>query len=321
MKKLLCVLLSVFTVTAFCACGVPADKKANRISVIATLFPQYDFVRQIAKDKADVTLLLPPGVESHTFDPSVKDMANIKNADIFVYTNSEMEPWAQRILNSVNSKDLTVLNVGEHVELIHGHGEEPDGHEDEDEHEEAHEHGFDPHIWLDLTNCVKIVDEITNALCVRDSGNESFYKQNAEEYKEKLLQLDQNIINTVEQSKNRTLVFGGRFAYAYFLKRYEINYQTAYDSCSEQSEPSVKKISEIIDYIKKNDVNVIFYEELSDPKAARSIANECKIEYLLFSTAHNLKKSEFESGTTFLDIMEKNLENIKKALVLQQTEG
>jgi len=273
----------------------------GKLKIIATLFPQYDFARQIAGDKADVKLLLPPGVESHSFDPKPNDMLEIYNADLFIYTGENMEPWAENILKGAKNDHLAVLNCAHDMTLI----------EDDD-----HEHGADPHIWLNPVFAQKIVGDIMRAICAIDPDNMDFYKENAKNYMEKLKKLDGDIFDAVynADAKRNVVVFGGRFAYLYFLTRYNLDYVTAYDSCSSQAEPSVSKIAEVIDFIKQNNIPCIYYEELSDPKVAKTIAKETGAECLLFSTAHNVTKSEFDGGKTFLDIMYENLENLKKGL-------
>ena len=293
------ILFIIFTLTSCAADN--ADKNGGRLKIVATLFPQYDFARQIAGDKADVKLLLPPGVESHSFDPKPSDMLEIYNADLFIYTGANMEPWAETIIKGAKNENLAVLDCSCNVELLH---------DDDDEHE----HGADPHIWLNLKFAQIMVSDIMHSLCALDPDNADYYRENAQNYIEKLKKLDSDIFDVRNNGKRNIIVFGGRFSYIYFLTYYNLDYVTAYDSCSSQAEPSVSRVAEIIDFIRQNNIPCIYYEELADPKIAKSIANETGIEYLLFSTAHNVTKSEFDEGVTFLDIMYMNLENLKKGL-------
>jgi len=298
----LSILLTIlFTLTSCAAPG--SDKNGGKIKIIATLFPQYDFVRQIAGDKADVKLLLPPGVESHSFDPKPADMIEIYNADLFIYTGANMEPWAETIIKGATNENLTVLDCSKDIQLI----QDDDG---------DHEHGGDPHIWLNPKFAQKIVGEIMRTICALDPDNMDFYRENAKNYTEKLKKLDTDIFDAIYNSnaKRNVIVFGGRFSYIYFLDYYKLDYVTAYDSCSSQAEPGVSRVAEVIDFIRQNNIPCIYHEELSDPKVAKSIANDTGIEYLMFSTAHNVTKSEFDNGVTFLDIMYMNLENLKKGL-------
>jgi len=298
------IILSIFILTS---CTQAEAEDNGKLKIVATLFPQYDFARQIAGDKADVVLLLPPGVESHSFDPKPADMLEIYNADIFIYTGKDMEPWAETVLKGVTNDNLVVVDCSEQGELL--------SHDDDDDDEgHDHEHGEDPHIWLDPYRAMQMACNIGNALYEKDRENGDYYTKNLSDYIERLEKLHDDISDAITNAKRSVIVFGGRFSYIYFLHRYELDYVTAYDSCSVNAEPSVLRIAEIIDFIKENNIPCIFHEELSDPKVAKSIASETGIEYLLFSTAHNITKDEFDSGITFLDIMYANLENLKKGL-------
>lgn len=303
------ILFIIIILTCLVYTGCKSSKENTKPNIITTLFPQYDFVRQIAGDKVNVTLLLSPGTESHTYDPSPKDVININKSDVFVYTGEEMEPWAAKIISGLDS-NTKVVNLSDGITLLKTEHDE----EEEAEGNEEHDHESDPHIWLDPTNCIIMVDNITKTLCEIDAANETFYRENAEKYKAQLTKLDQDIALVVANGNTDTLVFGGRFSYLYFLEKYNLSYVTVYHSCSTNSEPSVKEKTNVIDYIEQNDVTVIFHEELVDPKIANSIANDTKIQCLLFSTAHNVTKDELDNGVTFINIMYQNLANIKLAL-------
>ena len=310
MKKTLAffLFLTVFFCT-LCSCNGEKTPQNDKITVVASLFPQYDFARQIAGDSINLTLLLPPGTESHTFDPSPKDRLAIAEADIFVYTGPEMEPWAERIAGSISSETLLILDVSKGISLP----ENEEEHDHEEEHDD-HNHGADPHIWLDPLNARIMVQTLCDALCEKNPDMAEEYKQNAKAYQDKLSELHEQIQDTVKNIPNNTLVFGGRFAYGHFLHRYELEAVTAYESCSEQAEPSVGRIKEVVDYIRANNVKALYYEELSDPKVARSIANQTGVALLLFSTAHSVSKEEFADRITYINIMENNLKNIKASI-------
>ena len=297
-------LLAVFS-CVLCACNSGKIHQNDKITVVASLFPQYDFARQIAGDSINLTLLLPPGTESHTFDPSPKDILSISQADIFLYTGPEMEPWAGRIADSISSETLLILDVSKGISPL----------EDEEEHDHGdhddHDHSVDPHIWLDPLNAQTMVQTVCDALCDKNPEMAEEYRKNAKAYQDKLSRLHEEIQNIVKDIPNNTLVFGGRFAYGHFLHRYELEAVTAYDSCSEQAEPSIVRIKEAVDYIKANNVKAVYYEELSEPKVARSIASQTGAALLLFSTAHSVSKQEFADGITYIDVMENNLKNIK----------
>ncbi len=290
-----------------------SESATNKITVTASLFPQYDFARQIASDKAEVSLLLPPGSESHTYDPSPTDILKISSSDVFLYTGKEMEPWADHIISSVQNDKLIIADVSSDIDMIesehhsHHHGEH-------NHHEHEHEHNLDPHVWLDLTQAAKMVDNITAAFCEKDPQNSGHYKNNAENLKHELLELDADFNDMISTSQRKSIVFAGRFAHLYFIKRYGLDYISAFDSCSTEAEPSVKKVAKILDFIKKNDIPAVYYEEFSEPKIANSIAEQTGVKTLKFSTLHNVTKEQLESGVTFVELMRENLENLRQGL-------
>lgn len=278
---------------------------SSKIEVVATLFPQYDFVKQVGKDKVEVSLLLPPGTETHTYDPSPKDIININKSKLFVYTGEYMEPWAESISSSID-KSVKVLDVSSGIEYI------KEEHNHEEEHE--HEHEYDPHIWLDISNAKIMVDNILKLLIEIDSENAEYYTQNATEYKEKLDELDMKFENVISSGKRNIICFGDKFAYMYFIQRYNLEYITAYDSCSSSSEPSVARVLEIEERIQKENIPVIFYESLSEGTVAKSIARDMNIQALEFSSVHTVSLEDVQNGATYISVMEKNLDSLSKAL-------
>ena len=311
MKKIISVFVTffvaIFVIMFFAINSNSQNIQTNndKVQIIATLFPQYDFARQIGKDKVEVTLLLPPGTETHTYDPSPKDIININESDLFVYTGDNMEPWAASISSSIENR-VSVLDVSKNITHI------KEGHNHENE--EHHEHEYDPHIWLDISNAKQMVENILKELIRLDPQNASYYTQNAEVYKRKLDNLDDSFFDAISESKRNIVCFGDKFAYMYFLNRYNIDYISAYDSCSSNSEPSVSKILEIEKNIEKENIPVIFYESLSEGTVAKSIANDTGIKALVFSSVHTVSSDDIQNGATYVSVMEQNLENLKTAL-------
>lgn len=305
MKRLLSLVLIIFLLIPLAACtGTREDN--GKLKIVVSLFPHYDFARQIVGDKAEITLLLPPGTESHTYDPSTIDIYNITNSDIFIYTGENMEAWAERVISSIGNDGPEIVDVSNGIDLLQN--------EQHDLEEDEHEHIYDPHIWLNPLYAGKMVDTILEAVCKADPDNADFYEANAQNYRKELVKLDSDISNAVKTASGDTLVFGGRFAYIYFFERYDLNYKTAYKTCSTETEPSLPTIYEISQYVKDNGISYVFKEELSEGKVANSISEQTGAQVLTFSTAHNVTKSEFDSGITYIDIMRNNLEAIKKAL-------
>lgn len=314
---------SVFAIFNLSSCKGTASEATHghkKIRVVASLFPQFDFARQIAGDRAEVDLLLPPGVESHSFDPSPADILRISGSDVFLYTGKEMEPWADRIIDSVNGAGPGICNVSQGIDLLKlpcHHREKCDSDGDvhcEEGHHHHHDHGLDPHIWLDPTLAAKMVDNIAAALCERDPENRDYYQANAENYRQKLLELDSKFMDMINASRRKAIVFAGRFAHLYFVNRYGLEYMSAFKGCSSDLEPSVKRIAKIIDFIRARGVPVVYYEESSEPKVAGSIAEQTGVRALPFYAIHNVTKEQLSRGVTYIDLMSENFENLKQGL-------
>ena len=316
-KKFYCFFFIIFFcfslvfVLSSCKTAESDTLKNKKISVVASLFPQYDFAQQVAGDRAEISLLLPPGTESHSYDPRPADILKISNCDVFIYTGQEMEPWADKLINSVNKSELVVCDASNGINLIKN---ESHHEKNEEIYEKIHEHNFDPHVWLDPTLAAKMVDNIYLAFCKKYPLSSEYFKNNAENYKSKLFELDHKFKSMIDSSKRKAIVFAGRFAHLYFVKRYNLQYISAFNSCSAEAEPSVKKISEIISFINKNHIPVIYYEELSEPKIAKSITEQTRAKPLKFSTIHNVTKNQLQNNFTYIDLMLENYENLKQGL-------
>ena len=317
-KGLIFIIISIIIFSACIVIIKPNGKNKQddgKVQIVATLFPQYDFARQIGGDKVNVSLLLTPGTETHTYEPTPQDLIRINDSDLFVYTGKYMEPWAERIVGSIDS-DTKIVDASKNINLIHSEEDEHDENEEDEHHyeEEHHHHEFDPHIWLDPQNAIVMVNNITEELCSLDKENEEYYRANSERIIAEINELDIDIENTIKNSNKNKIAFGGTFAYAYFINKYKLEYVTAYDSCGESSEPSVAKVKEVIDYMKKNDIKVVFYQEASSGRIADSIAKETGAKKLVFHTIHNATQEEIDNGETYISLMKKNLENLKQAL-------
>lgn len=331
LQVIICVACIVSLLLIGCSKAETTDSKVagdntSRIKVVTTLFPQYDFANQVGKDAVEVKMLLKPGVESHTYEPAPSDIIEINKADIFLYTGDEMEPWVSKILDSLDS-DVMIVDLSKNITLDkvedhdHEHEDEESDedhlHEDESEeaeHEEDHVHSYDPHIWTNPLNAKIMVEDIKTSLSEVDKANKMTYENNAKEYLASLDQLDQDIREVVKQAKRDEVVFGGRFAFHYFFEEYGLDYVSAYDSCSSETEPSAKVIATIIDKVKEDQIPVIFYEEFANPKVAESIANATGAKTLLLHSCHNVSTDDYKNGATYLSLMYQNLENLKEAL-------
>lgn len=320
MKKGITFLITIILIFSLLVIGISKINKQSqseeKIKVIATLFPQYDFAKQIGGDKVDVSLLLTPGTETHTYEPTPQDIINVNKADLYIYTGKYMEPWSDKIANSITS-NTQVLDASKNINLINEEQFEKE-HDtidnNEEESDNSHHHEYDPHIWLNPQNAIGMVKNIEEELCNIDPQNKEYYQKNAENYIKQLTNLDNEIETTIKESPKNKIAFGGTFAYAYFIQRYNLQYVSAYDSCGENSEPSVTKVKEVIDYMKENNINVIFYQELSAGKIADTISKETGATKLVFHTIHNASQEEINNGETYISLMKKNLQNLKQAL-------
>lgn len=311
-KKLIASVISVLTVmTGLTGCAAKVNQDTTgegKIKVVATLFPQYDFAKEIGGEKASVTMLMAPGVESHTYDPSPADIIKIDSADLFIYTGENMESWSHTIIDGIDTKKEKVLDVSKGIELKKSGEHEDEEHEEE---EENHEHTYDPHIWTSPMNAVKMVDNILTSFIAIDPDNSAYYTTNAETYKEKLAGLDNGFREVMAGAQRNKIVVADRFAMLYFADEYGINWEAAIDSCAEDAEPSVKVKAKLIDDIKNEKIPVIYCAELSNRKVADSIAEETGAEVRELHSCHTVSKQDFDNGVTYLDLMNRNLENLK----------
>ncbi len=316
MRRVISVMLIILFSLSMTACDKGGDAISDsgneadteKLTAVATLFPQYDFARIVGGEKVEVIKLLPNGVESHSYEPTPSDVIAINDADFFIYTGDNMEPWAATIIDGISSEEISVVDVCQKVPLL-----ETGGHDHEGE-VEADEYTADPHIWTDPTRAMIMVDNIAAAFAAKDPENSDYYESNAEAYKEELRALDNEIQDIVVNGKRDKLIFGGMFAFTYFCDHYGLEYDAAIDSCSEHGEASAKKVAELIDEIEEEDIPIIYYEELRNPTVAQSIADSTGVEMLLFHSCHNVTDAEIEAGVSYLSLMEQNAVNLKKGL-------
>lgn len=310
-NRVFALLLCAFMLFALCACSEQGEKPegdGEKLQVVCTLFPQYDFVREIAGDCVELTLLLPPGVESHSYDPTPSDMKAVASADIVIRVGENMETWSSKLMGSAGD-GAVLLDLADEMGLeleAHEHGD--------DEHADSAKER-DPHIWTDPVLAKDMVRIITENLCELDEKNAAEYDSRSELYISKLEALDKDIKEIVGNAKRKTVVFSGRFAFKNFTDRYGLKAVSALDACADNSEPSAAAVAKIVDTVKDENIPVIFYEELIEPKTAKIISSETGTDMLLFHSCHNLSKDDFNSGETYLSLMRKNVENLREALL------
>ena len=323
MKKILFVIgvVVIISLGIYAVSNITPKSKTDsqKITIVTTLFPLYDFAKNIGGDMTEVSLLLPPGVEAHTFEPKPSDIVKINSTKIFVYTGEFMEQWAHDIIESADKKGK-VVDASFGIEMMK---EEDHNHEEEHEHKEAghreeeahgHEHGgVDPHIWLDFDNAKIMAGNIAKTLSEIDPQHAEYYQNNLKAYQDKLAVLDNNYKNTLSVCKTKTIVYGGHYAFGYMGKRYGLAYESAY-GISPDSEPSAQDLAGLIEQIKTDKITYVFFEELVSPKVAQMLAKETGAGLLLLNPAHNLTKDEFEKNESFISVMERNLSSLKTGL-------
>ena len=284
-------------------------QKTDKLNVVATTFSTYDFTRQIVGDKADITFLLGPGVDAHSYEPSAKDLVTIKNADVFIYIGGEMEQWVDKILetDTIDTNKTTLIHVTDCIETIEE--QEVDGAEEE------HEHGaFDEHIWTSPSNAIKMVNYLSEQFSKIDNNNKESYEKNAENYIKQIENVRNEIQEIVANKKRDRLVFGDKMPMQYFLNEFGLTASAAFNGCSTEAEPGTKTITYLVNKVKEEQIPVVLYIELSTGKTAKSIANETGAKVMQIQTLHNISKDDFKNGETYVSLMERNLPVLKEAL-------
>jgi zinc transport system substrate-binding protein len=299
------------------AAGTEDTEKDGKLSVVTTTFAPYDFAREIAGDKASIDMLLPPGAESHSFEPTPQDIIDIQNCDVFIYVGGESDDWVDGILESVDTEDMKIITLMDCVEVV----EEVvvEGMEDEEEEEGAGEDGeeeveLDEHVWTSPKNAKLIVQKISDAFCAEDPANEATYKENTEDYLTKLDDLDGKFQAVVDESARTTIVFGDRFPFRYFADAYGLDYFAAFPGCSTETEASAATVAFLIDKINEEGIPVVLHIELSSDKMANAISESTGAKVLLLHAVHNVSKDDFENGEGYLSLMTKNVDVMKEAL-------
>lgn len=302
-------------ITVLTACGQPVNNKPvvqEGLVVYTSIYPMYDFAKHIGKDKIQLKMMVPPGAEPHDWEPTAKLMAELEQADVFIYNGVEMEPWVPKVLGAIGNKNMLVVDASKGISLLlyeeHGHE-----HEDEEQQEDDHEHGlYDPHIWLDPLKAIQQAENIKNSFIEADSNNKDFYEANFKEFREKLELLDQSYREGLKNRKRDEIVVA-HGAFGYLAERYDLE-QISISGISPQEEPSAAKMAEISKLVKQEGIKAIFFETLTNPRLSQVLAQETGAETAVLNPGDGVTKEELEAGKGYIQIMEENLETLKKAL-------
>lgn len=296
----------------------------GKITVVTTLFPYYDFIRQIAGDNINLIMMLPAGMDTHSFEPTPYDLVTLQNADLFIYNGGELEGWVEDVLDSIDTRNLTTFNMLDYLESNPNTCDLLLSVEEQEEHEhDEHEHigktnEVDEHIWTSPLLAQTMVSTICDVLVLEDPTYETEFRLNATNYIAQLASLDDRIHQVVESSPLSIMVFGDKFPFLYFTETYGLTYYAAFSSCSSETEPSIATLTYLIDTVKEKHLPAVYHMELSSSKVADTICSETGTKKLLFHSCHNITAEEFESGITYLDLMEQNLENLKAGLLYKE---
>lgn len=302
----LCLLLSL------CACsGGGEHKDDGKVTVVASAFVQYDFARAVAGERAEIKLLLKPGEEAHTYDPTPADMIAIADCDVFLFGGGESDSWIERVLDSVDTSEkqlVAMMDVCAAVEEETSEGMQVGLKDDDGEAE------YDEHVWTSPKNAAEIVKAVCSALCAADPENAGIYGENAENYTEKLMELDAEFRDIADSCGGGTLIFGDRFPLIYFVREYGLDYYAAFPGCASNAEPSAKTVAFLTDRVREEKIPIVFQIELSNGKTAAAIAEGAGARVETFYTCQNISRDDFDAGETYLSIMSRNLETLKEAL-------
>ncbi|MDR2904309.1 MAG: metal ABC transporter substrate-binding protein [Clostridiales bacterium] len=314
--QLLMIAALLFLSTAFSGCAAQADTKNadGRLQIVTTIFAPCDFARAIAAEHADVTMLLPPGAESHTFEPTPQDIIKIQNCDLFIYTGGVTDVWAADILNSLNTENLRTLKLLDCVETVAEEIVEGMETEDEPAHNEQASAELDEHVWTSPKNAALIVQEISDAICEIDAENAGDYTKNTTGELAALAALDAEFAQIASEAARKTIVFGDRFPFRYFADAYGLSYFAAFPGCAAETEPSAATVAFLIDKINAEKIPVVFHQEMSDGKMAETVSEATGAKIRLFHACHNVSKEELAAGATYLSLMRQNAEALKEAL-------
>ncbi|MBQ8216882.1 MAG: zinc ABC transporter substrate-binding protein [Oscillospiraceae bacterium] len=312
--------------TGLCACdsGSGSSLSSDRLNIVCTNFPAYDFVRETAGERGNAILLVPPGAESHSFEPTPQDMAMLSECDLIVANGGVGEQWLSTMLSAgeIDAPVIYMLDCVEALEEEHkegmqqaGHAHEHDEHcEHEHEHEHEHEAEFDEHVWTSPVNAAKISEAICTALCTIDPEGAEEYSANYAGYSAKLMELDGKFREVTEGAEHRLMIFADRFPVRYFTEEYGLEYYAAFPGCAEDTEPSAKTVAFLIDKVREEGIGAVYYIEFSNGKMADVIVEDTGCKKLLFHSCHNVGADELEAGVSYLSLMEKNLESLREGL-------
>lgn len=329
------VIAVLMVVLTMCGCAERIEKDGQeadgKITIVATVFPYYDFARAIAGEEAEVTLLLPPGRDSHSYEPSAYDLLHMQQADVLLYNGGEMESWVDSVLEALPRGDKPTFCGIEAITLleeVHTKSMKSDSHHHEDaeiseeecddhDHEHFghhHEDEYDEHIWTSPANAILLVQAIADLLCAEYPEKEKSFTANAEVYIQELELVDQEIRSITEQVSLHKLIFADRFPFLYFAHEYDLDFDAAFSGCAGDTEPSAAVIASLIEEIEADGVGAVFYTENGSIKTAQMLQEVTGTQILQLHSCHTVSAEELKQGIRYVDLMRQNADNLKIGL-------
>ncbi len=312
MKRIIALFIVLSLILTGCTLTENGNRNndSDRLSIVTTVFPLYDFSRAVAGSSADITMLIKPGAEIHSFDPSPADIIAIQNADIFLYIGGSGDAWVDTILESMDGYDVKAVKLIDYVDtLSHDHEDEHDEHDHENEHEN------DEHIWTSLENAKAMINVISAGISSVDEENATLYRENADKYKAEIDLIIDEISDIVDNSSSKTLIVADRFPFLYFAKEFGLDYISAFDACGSESEASAGVLADLISEIKRLNAPYVFYTELSNKNIANIIEEQLGVPSLELHSCHNVTRDDFENGETYVTLWKRNVYALRKGLI------
>ena len=316
--RLMAVILAAgIAAAAVTGCGVKQEEPDDgKLKIVTTIFPQYDFVRAIAggTGAVNVRMLLSPGEEVHSYEPTPLDIKEIQNCDLFIYVGAENDVWVDRILENMGDKRPETLRLVDLTETVAEESVEGMMEEKGHDHEESREEEADEHVWTSPVKAAEITEAIAQKIAELDPANADDYLANAQDYEAKILDLDAQFRQIAENAERKVLVFGDRFPIRYFAEEYGLDYFAAFPGCSSESEPSASTLAFLIDKVREEEIPVVFSIEFSNGNIARAICESTGAVQRTYNSCHNVTKEQMENGATYVSLMSENLEAVREAL-------
>lgn len=306
MKRIISLFIALGSLLILSSCNNSIDN--GKLTIVTTIFPIYDIVKSITDDTVNIDLMISPGQDIHSYDPSTDDIITVKKSDLFIYIGDNMETWVPDLTK--NQPDMFVLELtkDERIKLS-----SLEHHEHHEHHE--HDHNVDMHIWTNPYYVLIMVELITNALIEVNPSYKELYKSNALEYTQEVNKIIDDINEIVDNKKRDTLYFGAPFAFYYFTTAFGLEHKTVYDTCSIEVEPTIDKILSINKEIIEKNIPVVYTKELLNDNIARKLIEGSNAKLMILHSGHNVSSSDFEKGITFLEIWQNNIEALKEGLL------